>query len=366
VEYTKILLMAAMLALVIEKVWQVNLMVMVVTLAVGYIAWEVNALYLFDGRLDIYHNGYGGLDNNGAGLMIAMGVPLAYGFVAGSNRLWLKGAAAFAAVLMIHAVMMTYSRGAMLALVVTAIWILVHHRPRMQAVGLAVVLLVVVSVLAGPQIRHRFFSTTSYHQDDSAQSRLASWKAAWEMTMDAPLTGQGLRNANKFTYTYGADRYGRTIHSQYLQIAADSGLPALAAYLAVLTLAFFNATRVRRLSLQHLRRGGDDPPTGDAPHPLFNTSVRQIAAMALGLQSSLLTFAFGGLFLSLEVFELPWLLIALAGIWPMLLERHLASLPSAALPEPEPAPQGRRGASPKRWSARRRASLPLTKKVVHP
>ena len=39
----------------------------------GYIAYEVNFLYLAYHYLGIWRSGYGGLDNNGAGLMLAMG-----------------------------------------------------------------------------------------------------------------------------------------------------------------------------------------------------------------------------------------------------------------------------------------------------
>ena len=48
--------------------------------------------------------------------------------------------------------------------------------------------------------------------------------------------GVGIRNSNLFSYQYGADMEGRTIHSQYLQIAADNGFVGLGLYLAVLAL----------------------------------------------------------------------------------------------------------------------------------
>ena len=55
---------------------QLYCLVILAALALGYIAYEVNVLYLTTGNIGIAKNGYGGLDNNGAGLMLAMGVPI--------------------------------------------------------------------------------------------------------------------------------------------------------------------------------------------------------------------------------------------------------------------------------------------------
>ncbi len=57
------------------------------------------------------------------------------------------------------------------------------------------------------------------------QSRFDSWKAGWLIASDYPVLGAGVRNADLLSHRYGADRIGRAIHSQYIQIAADSGFP---------------------------------------------------------------------------------------------------------------------------------------------
>jgi hypothetical protein len=49
--------------------------------------------------------------------------------------------------------------------------------------------------------------------------------------------------------------------------------------------------------------------------------VAHFADLALACQASLIIFAFGGLFLSLEVFELPWLMLVLAGAFPRVVHR---------------------------------------------
>lgn len=316
-EYAKIIIMAIIATIVIDHLRHVKYLAIMIFLCIGYIAYEINSLYVFDNRLDIFHYGYGGLDNNGAGLMLAMGIPFAYCFFRHASNVWLRIACAVVGLMMIHAVLMSYSRGAMLSALVGAAWLLWHYRPRMHAAVTAVVMIVLVGIMAGPEITKRFVSIQGYEEDGSAQSRIESWNAAWKMAWDHPLTGVGIRNANLLSYNYGADKYGRTIHSQYLQVAADSGIPTLIIYLS---LCFIAIRRMRRIHATieeiHVIKHGDLPPPKNAIDPIYGS-------IALAVETSLIIFCFGGVFLSLEVFELPWLLLVMAGVLPELAKFHL-------------------------------------------
>ncbi|MEX0776592.1 MAG: O-antigen ligase family protein [Phycisphaeraceae bacterium] len=335
IEYGKIFLIAALASLIIHRLEQIRLVAMVIVIAVGYIAWQVNSLYFLDGRLDIFHYGIGGLDNNGAGLYLATALPLTYIFAFGATRPWQRALAVLAALLMIHALMMTYSRGAMLAAVVGAAWLLLRHRPRWQAGGIAIALILVIGVLAGAEIRDRFTSSANFQTDGSAQLRFESWDAAWRMAWENPLLGTGIRNSNQFSHAYGADQVGRTIHSLYLQIAADSGLPAMAVYIALLSAAGVSLFIAHRACQERL----DDDEAHDRP---IDQVTRQAAYLSGGTQAALVTFAVGGLFLSVEVVELPWILIVLAGVLPRAVEDHLEApalvAPVAPLGAPAPTP----------------------------
>ena len=151
--------------------------------------------------------------------------------------------------------------------------------------------------------------------------------------MRHPLTGQGIRNSNIYSQKYGADRVGRTIHSQYIQVAADSGIPAMLVYIAMLGTALLYLRRCRRRCRQYVDEQTDEQ--GDSePDPL----TRQLIAIALGCETSLLIFAFGGVFLSLEVFELPWALLVVAGVMPDALDGRLRGMASVE----EPAKSKRR------------------------
>ena len=293
-EYLKIFIMFFVASLAVRELVQVKILYLIAAFAIGYIAYEFNYLYLVDHRLDIYHQGYGGLDNNGAGLLIAMGIPMFYFLWQSYDRWWRWLFLALIAV-MLHAVLMSYSRGAMVALL-TASPLLVVRSARKKGMILFVAgTLCMLPILAGKEIRERFFSVEQYEEDRSAQSRLASWNAAWEIAKDYPILGVGLRNADLLSHKYGVERENKAIHSVYFQTLADSGFPAAVLYLLLL---FSSWKALRAVRLQHRT---------------FATESDQLAYnLACGIEGALAVFSIGAAFLSLQVFELPYLLILLA------------------------------------------------------
>ncbi|MBI1335451.1 MAG: hypothetical protein GC164_00645 [Phycisphaera sp.] len=348
-EYGKILLIAMITLAFVDKLWQVRAMAMCIFLTLGYIAYEINFTYLIDGRLDVYHNGFGGLDNNGAGLLIALGIPFAFAAVVCAPKHWQRGVGALVGLMMLHAMLMTYSRGAMIASLVGVVWLLIKQRNRTQALAMGLVIVMAVSFLAGKEIRQRFYSTVNFEQDGSAQARFDSWSAAWEMVSDNPITGKGIRNANVYSYNYGADRQNRTIHSQYLQLTADAGIPAGALYLTILGFALWQSQRAIGIS----RRRLDRLPHDKEPDPALSQAIHIAAAY----QSSLVIFICGACFLSLDFFEVAWLLIVMSSLMPRAVENYLDEQDHA---------KARSEESPHRKHARKRTAIhDLARPIVH-
>ncbi len=109
VDYLKIFTMFVVSSFVIRKVDHLWIIMLLTAASLGYIAYEINFLYFVNGYLGIYRNGYGGLDNNGAGLMLAMGVPLCW-FAWEGTRSRLRWVFVAMIPTIVHAVLMTYSR----------------------------------------------------------------------------------------------------------------------------------------------------------------------------------------------------------------------------------------------------------------
>ncbi|QDU33969.1 O-Antigen ligase [Poriferisphaera corsica] len=310
IDYAKIFVIAILMLFIVNEVWQVRALATMIGLSIGYIAWEINYLYFFqNGRLDILNYGYGGYDNNGAALLIAMGMPFAYYIGVCKWERFPKLSLVFGGcigTLMLHAVMMSYSRGAMVASLVGIVWVILRHRSKAQSAIIIAILVVITSVLAGNQIRDRIVSTANYQQDASAQSRFEAWGAAWKIAWDHPFFGQGVRNSNLFSLNYGADRAGRTIHNQYLQIAADSGIPAMIVFIMMIVMSLHNLGMTRNRCIRHIKY--------DLSSDSSKNKLDHIEKICLATQGSLIIFAIDSMFLSLELFELPWLLFILAGV----------------------------------------------------
>jgi probable O-glycosylation ligase (exosortase A-associated) len=311
-DYWKMFLMFAVGAVVTRTVGQVWALYLTYALTLAYIAYEVNYLYLVNGYLGIARNGYGGHDNNGAGMLLAMGVPLC-AFAWESTTRWYRWAFALFIPVILHAVLMTYSRGAMLALGVAAPFWILRGRYRKQKIALGVAAMLSLPILAGQEIRDRFFSVQKFQDDGSANSRFVSWRIGWEIAIENPVFGVGIRNSPLLTFGRGADLEGRVIHSQYIQIAADNGFVGLACYLAVVGFAMWDLEKVIRAA-----RRRDDPD-----------SVKAYLAAA-GFQGAIVTFLVGAVFLSAEAFEPQyWMFLAAAQL----------RLAYFAAPYPAPAQQ---------------------------
>jgi probable O-glycosylation ligase (exosortase A-associated) len=291
VEYLKIFIMFFTATALLRRFGQVWVLFVIAGCTLAYIGYEMNYLYFVNNYLAIYRRGYAGLDNNGAALMIAMGVPVCLFLWDGFRRWYRWIFIAFIPVL-IHAVLMSYSRGAMLSLIlVSPLW-LIRARRRVLLGLVYVAIIAMLPMMAGKEIRERFFSIEQHEIDESARARRASWAAAYRMANEHPIFGVGLRCANMLSHNYGADMEGRTIHSQYFQIAADTGWVGLGLYLLMIFSAWFSLRRARRLLA-----GRDDEES------------RRARALASGAEGALLVFCVGATFLSLEVFELPYLMV---------------------------------------------------------
>ncbi len=300
VEYMKIFIMYIISTIVVTSIKQIWTIYLIVTCSLCYIALEMNQIYHLQGYLKVYRTGFGGLDNNGAALMLAMGVPLCL-FAWDGSRHWTRWIYMLMIPVIFEAVLTSFSRGAMVAILASTPLYFLRCTRKKQLTVMMIGLAFIVTILAGAEIRERFFSVEKFDQDDSANSRLTSWNIAWTMANERPFFGFGIRNSNQHTFAYGADMEGRTIHSQYLQIAADSGLMALGLYLIAI-LGFV-------LAIGSARR--------DAKHREVQDAEAQMTiTIANGLESAMFIFCVGGAFLSMEIFELPYIVLMMgAQMW---------------------------------------------------
>lgn len=249
----KIGLMTLVTVTLIRDARSIRIFIWVVVAALGYQAFVFNEWYQIS-AMYLHNNGFGGIDNNGVGMIMVMSVPLSFFMAVYAKRLWVKALCFAALVLQVHVIMFSYSRGSQLglcmvggAIFLVALFTLPRKMLTLSAAGfmlwLTLVGLPIVGLkpLAGDQIRERFVTIFAdpEERDASASSRFVTWNAGWNIMINNPL-GVGPRNAGAYTRQYGLSR-GKAIHNLYLQTGADYGILGLLGLMTFYLVAFFRS-----------------------------------------------------------------------------------------------------------------------------
>jgi probable O-glycosylation ligase (exosortase A-associated) len=279
-----------------------------IVLAQGYVALEMNQFYLFKGY-NAAADGFGGMDNNcfGVALVTTIGPAIVLGV--GAQNWKERALAGIAAALILHATLLTFSRGAMVGLLATGAtaFLIMPKRPKQLAALLAVAL--IAARLTGPQLAARYASTMadSEERDGSAESRIDLWADCWKVAVGKPFFGTGPGNFKVIAESLGWTP-GKQAHSTWMQTMAETGFPGIAALFL-----FFTIPIVKLWPLARAK------PTPENRHE---------AVVASGIIISIVGFAVSAQFVSLAGLEIPYY-VAMIGV---------VLLKSQAVAAPAPAP----------------------------
>jgi O-antigen ligase len=175
---------------------------------------------------------------------------------------WIRMGALASVLVLSVLVLMTQSRGALVAMLLFAALALGSQwrRPRALLLALAVAGAAALFAPAGVWERARgmanLTSTETIAQADqegSAQQRFVIWTVAAAMISDHAATGVGLgaytSAHEQYAITEGVSRIAggkRDTHSTYLNVAAETGIPGLLLFLGMIAAVFATAERARR------------------------------------------------------------------------------------------------------------------------
>ncbi|MBN2112626.1 MAG: O-antigen ligase family protein [Acidimicrobiia bacterium] len=252
---------------------------------------------------------------------LVMLTPLALDRAFGETRRSLSLAAWYAAAAMAASVVFSFSRGGALALGIVIVLMLLR-RPvhgKMLVALVAAVLLALPFLPAGYTDRLNALAqvgTVESTTDVSIRGRTAEAGAAWAMLLDHPLLGVGLGNyaASYQDYARGLGievrRVDREPHNIFLEVGAETGLPGLAAFGALLGGAFWAVRSARRRWTEAGRRAE--------------------AGMAYAVGAALAGWLLTSLFLHLDFARPWWLLLGIAFTLPHLAAVETAQSPGAA------------------------------------
>jgi O-Antigen ligase len=233
-------------------------------------------------------------DPNFYGLMLAAVVPLA------AMRLWderrpvLRAAAALSIVLLVAGVGLTYSRGALIALVVGTAGLVLAMRLPVRTLLMGGVVLLALVALAPSHYLERL--TSIGQADHSFQGRVGSQDVALAMFADHPLFGVGADNYGTTYVPYAQQLHAvdaaSTAHDLYLATLAETGLIGLVAFGGAMFAVFRTGWQRRTAALR--------------------TADRSAAGLATGSSLALATYLTGCLFLPLAYPRYLWIFAGLA------------------------------------------------------
>jgi O-antigen ligase len=263
----------------------------VIVLSQGYVAYDMNQSY-FAGYNRLHEDGFGGMDNNCNAIAFVTCTGLAFFLGLETRKWWLKALAFGAAVLMVHGILFSFSRGGMLALVITggiSFWLL-PKTPKHYFLFLVAVLIVLR--LAGPEVLARFGTSFAGEgaRDESADSRIRLWSACWDLMQTNPL-GIGPDQFGFVVANYGFPP-GKMAHSLWFQLGAEGGFIGLGCLLLFYGLCAWRLWPLAREKVS-------------APDPWLAVGARMVIASLIG-------FAVAAQFVSLKGLEVPYY-VALVG-----------------------------------------------------
>ncbi len=315
-EMAKILLPFMVGLSVINSIDQVKQLAWTICLSVSYVAYEMNLAY-YDGFNFLHEYGFGGMDNNchAIQLVSAVGLMFFLGFTA--KNWWQRLIAAGGILVMINAVMFSFSRGGLLALIVTGgvAFLLIPRRP-VHYLALAGAVLVGIR-LAGKEVTDRFMTSfvDKEVRDTSAESRLELWADCWQLMQQHPIFGVGPNHFPHYAQYYLGWGTPKEAHSLWFQTGAELGFTGVGLLIGFYLLCIWRLWPLTRES-----------------YPTTEPRIRDLARMVI---ASLAGFLVASQFVSLEGLELPYYVVLIGACTLKVAPQHAL----AWFPYPQLAPQ---------------------------
>ncbi len=232
--------------------------------------------------------------NNELALALVMTIPLMWYLQGQYQRLVIRMGLWGAMGLTTIAVIGSYSRGALLAIVTMAAFMWLKSSKKMLLGMLIAVTLVGALPFIPEKWYDRMSTIESYKEDQSATGRLNAWAFAFNLAKARPFVGGGY---DAFTpelfFEYAPDPLDyHDAHSIYFQVLGEHGFVGLILFLMLFALSWRDGSFILKQT-----RGV--------------AALKWASDLAAMIQVSMVGYIVGGAFLGLAYFDLPYLLIAI-------------------------------------------------------
>jgi probable O-glycosylation ligase (exosortase A-associated) len=181
-------------------------------------------------------------DNNDFGLALNMTLPFFFFLAQTESDKRLKRLWQLLFVLTIPTILFTYSRGALLGLVVILTLMILRLKQRLVLIPVAIAAVVVMSYVAPETWKQRMNPSSDNVMDKSAQGRINAWKFAINLIGDYPITGGGFGTFTRPLFLLyapdPADFHGP--HSVYFSLLGEHGIVGLLLFLTLIASCFYS------------------------------------------------------------------------------------------------------------------------------
>jgi probable O-glycosylation ligase (exosortase A-associated) len=307
-QFIKILLMVFIALAVIKKQWELDCLVWIICLSLGFYGVKGGIFTILHGGIYRVNGPPGSFieDNNDLAFALVMTLPLIRYLQLRATRSYVRLALWGAMALTAISILGSYSRGAFVAGGSMALLLIVKSRKRLPLIISAAFLIPFMLVLMPKQWHDRMDTISNYQKDGSALGRINAWKFAWNLAKDHPMVGGGCRAFTPILfhrYAPEPDNY-HDAHSIYFQMLGEQGFVGLGLFLGIGACTLFTAGSLIKLSK-------------DNPDLIW---AHDLGSMC---QASFIGYAIGGAFLGLSYWDLPYTLVAIVAIAKMLARKAL-------------------------------------------
>ena len=257
-------------------------------------------------------------DNNDLALATNMALPILFFLAAEEKRRWLRILLRIAFVCGIFSVLLSYSRGGLLGLVIVLSAVAAMSKHKLRTAAFVVICALLVFAYAPGKWMDRMTGLSHGEIDRSAEGRLNAWKFAIVLTQHYPITGGGFETFTPDLFErFTPDLFFAGPHSIYFQTLGEQGYVGLALFLGLLGSCW--------LSLWRLSKQARLVP-----------SLRWVGPYAYMLRASLLAYMVSGAFLPRAYFDFFYTLVATIVVMKVIAQRELAQLAATSVAEPAP------------------------------
>lgn len=293
-----VVLTIAILATIKTKV-RIQGMIWVMAISLGFFAVKGGGFTLFTGGAHTVFGPESSMieDNNNLGLALVMVLPL-INYLRTTSREKIVSVLCFVAMgLTLIAIIGTYSRGALLALVALGAFYALRSRAAILPLILGVLLVVTLPRIVPDAWFDRMGTISSANEDASFEGRMAAWKTSWNVAMARPVLGGGFSSIQMkwVTERYsspGSLTEGKAAHSIFFEVLGDHGFVGLILYLALVLAAVRNTMSVMR-------------------HTARDPTLYWARELARTMQACIVGFLVGGAALSMAYYDGFLILLAL-------------------------------------------------------